>query len=192
RCCLTEECLDDRDWEEHRDQIVSPFLLAKALGIDRALKSNVYTYQLFRSVVGRIDFLLTLEPDFAAFGVLPAADGIFLDVGANDGISARSFRVFSTPILSIEANPCHEVALKRTNKALARFDFRLIGAGERRGELVLHTPIFRGIALTAYASMHRADAERRVCEHMPRAAKEAEICRDSGTDCSARRIIDHS
>jgi FkbM family methyltransferase len=159
--------------EEHRDQVVSPFLLAKALGIDRALKSNVYTYQLFRSVVGRIDFLLPLEPDFAAFGVLPTADGILLDVGANDGISARSFRVFnkSTPILSIEANPCHEVALKRTKKALARFDFRLIGAGERRGELVLQTPIFRGIALIAYASMHRADAERRVCEHMPRVAK---------------------
>jgi FkbM family methyltransferase len=151
---------------------VSLFSLAKTLGIERALRSNVYSYHLLRSIVGRINFLLPLEPDFAAFGLLEASDGIFLDVGANDGISARSFRVFNktTPILSIEANPCHEAALKRTKAALRNFDYELIGAGERRGELVLHTPIFRGIALTAYSSVDRAEAGRRVCEHMPRAA----------------------
>jgi FkbM family methyltransferase len=147
-------------------------MLAKTLGIDRALKSNVYTYQFFRSLVGRINFLLPLEPDFAAFGLLPAADGIFLDVGANDGISARSFRVFNRtmPILSIEANPCHDKALRRTRASLSGFEYKLIGAGDRRGELVLHTPIFRGIALTAYSSMDREEAEKRVREHMPRAA----------------------
>jgi FkbM family methyltransferase len=151
---------------------VSLFSLAKTLGIERALRSNVYSYHLFRSIVGRINFLLPLEPDFAAFGVLAPSDGIFLDVGANDGISARSFRVFNktTPILSIEANPCHQAALERTKAALANVDYKLIGAGERRGELVLHTPIFRGIALTAYSSIDREEAGRRVCEHMPRAA----------------------
>lgn len=151
---------------------MSLFSLAKMLGIDRALKSNVYSYHLLRSFVGRIDFLLPLEPDFAAFGLLAASDGIFLDVGANDGISARSFRGFNktTPILSIEANPCHEPALKRAKAALRDFDYKLIGAGERRGELVLHTPMVRGIALTAYSSIDRAEAGRRVCEHMPSAA----------------------
>lgn len=152
---------------------MSLFSIAKALKVDEALKSNIYLYHLLRSVIGRMNMLLPLEPDFAAFGILPARAGIFLDIGANDGISARSFRIFNKtmPILSIEANPCHQPALERAKRALSGFDYKLVGAGEAAGQLMLYTPEFRGIALTAYASMDRAEAERRVREHMPGAAK---------------------
>ena len=114
-----------------------------------------------------------LELEFHAFRVLPSTARLFLDIGANDGISARSFRLFNktTPILSIEANPCHEPALKRTKAALDSFDYKLVAAGERRGQLVLHTPVFRGIALTAYAAMDRSEAERRVRHDMPSSAR---------------------
>jgi FkbM family methyltransferase len=143
--------------------------VAKALKIDRAIRRNVYAYHLFRTYVGRLGFMLPLELEFQAFGVLPSTARLFLDIGANDGISARSFRLFNktTPILSIEANPCHERALRRTKSAIARFDYKLIAAGERPGELVLHTPIFGGIALTAYAAMDRTEAEQRLSEDMP-------------------------
>jgi FkbM family methyltransferase len=143
--------------------------VAKALKVDRAIRRNVYAYQLFRTYVGRLDFMLPLELEFCAFRVLPSSGRLFLDIGANDGISARSFRLFNktTPILSIEANPCHEEALKRTKAALNLFDYKLIAAGERRGELVLHTPVFRGIALTAYAAMDRSEAEQRLSQDMP-------------------------
>jgi FkbM family methyltransferase len=143
--------------------------IAKSLKIDQAIRSNVYTYQLFRTYIGRLGFMLPLELEFHAFRILPSTDRLFLDIGANDGISARSFRLFNktTPILSIEANPCHEPALKRTKDALALFDYELIAAGERRGELVLHTPVFRGIALTAYAAMDRNEAEKRLNKDMP-------------------------
>jgi FkbM family methyltransferase len=143
--------------------------VAKTLKIDQAIRRNVYAYQLFRTYIGRLDFMLPLEPEFHAFRVLPRRDRLFLDIGANDGISARSFRLFNktTPILSIEANPCHEQALKRTKAALDLFDYKLIAAGDRRGELVLHTPVFRGIVLTAYAATNRTEAERRLREDMP-------------------------
>jgi FkbM family methyltransferase len=143
--------------------------IAKWLRIDQAIRRNVYAYQLFRTYIGRLGFMLPLELEFHAFGALPSAGRLFLDVGANDGISARSFRLFdkSTPILSIEPNPCHEAALKRTKAALDRFDYKLIAAGERRGELVLHTPVFRGIPLTAYAAIDRSEAEKRLGEDMP-------------------------
>jgi hypothetical protein len=72
---------------------------------------------------------------------------------------------------SIEANPCHERALKRTKAALDLFDYKLIAAGERRGELVLHAPVFRGIALSAYAAMDRSEAEHRLREDMPSSVK---------------------
>jgi FkbM family methyltransferase len=151
---------------------MSLFSIAKTLKIDKALKSNIYSYQLFRSIVGRINFLLPLEPDFTAFGMLPAGNGMFLDVGANDGISARSFRIFNKtmPILSIEANPCHKMALERTKRSLPFFEYMLVGVGAAHGRMILHTPVFRGIALTAYASIDRPEAERRVCEHMPNAS----------------------
>jgi FkbM family methyltransferase len=143
--------------------------VAKALKVDQAIRRNVYAYQLFRTYVGRLGFMLPLELEFHAFGVLPSTARLFLDIGANDGISARSFRLFNktTPILSIEANPCHEEALKRTKAALALFDYKLMGAGARRGEFVLHTPVFRGIALTAYAAMNRSEAEHRLHQDMP-------------------------
>jgi FkbM family methyltransferase len=143
--------------------------VAKALKIDQAIRRNVYAYQLFRTYVGRLGFMLPLELEFHAFRVLPSAARLFLDIGANDGISARSFRLFNktTPILSIEANPCHEGALERTKVALDLFDYKLMAAGERRGELVLHTPVFRGIALTAYAAMDRSEAEQRLRQDMP-------------------------
>jgi FkbM family methyltransferase len=142
---------------------------AKALKIDQAIRRNVYAYQLFRSYVGRLGFMLPLELEFHAFSVLPSTARLFLDIGANDGISARSFRLFNkaTPILSIEANPCHEGALKRTKAAIDLFDYKLMAAGEQRAELVLHTPVFRGIALTAYASINRNEAKQRLEQDMP-------------------------
>ena len=112
--------------------------VAKALKIDQLIRRNVYAYELFRTYIGRLGFMLPLELDFQAFRVMPSSGSLFLDIGANDGISARSFRLFdkSTPILSIEANPCHERSLKRAKAALDLFDYKLIAAGERRGELM--------------------------------------------------------
>jgi FkbM family methyltransferase len=147
--------------------------IAKALKIDRAIRRNVYAYELFRTYIGRLSFMLPLELEFHAFRVLPSTARLFLDIGANDGISARSFRLFNktTPILSIEANPCHERGLKRTKAALTSFDYRIVAAGERRGQLMLHTPVVRGIALSAYAAMDRSEAERRVRHDMPGSAR---------------------
>lgn len=147
--------------------------IAKALKIDRAIRRNVYAYQVFRTYIDRLSFMLPLELEFHAFRVLPSTARLFLDIGANDGISARSFRLFNktTPILSIEANPCHQRALRRTKAALNLFDYKLVAAGERPGQLILHTPVFRGIALTAYSAMDRSEAERRLRRDMPRSAK---------------------
>jgi FkbM family methyltransferase len=144
--------------------------VVRALKVEQAIRRNVYAYELFRTYVGRLKFVLPLELDFHAFRVLEPTGGLFLDLGANDGISARSFRLFNktTPVLSIEPNPCHERALKRAKASLELFDYRLTAVGERRGEMVLHTPVFRGIALTAYAAMDRAEAQRRAHRDMPR------------------------
>ena len=93
--------------------------IAKALKIDGRLEGTYTPTSSSVRTFGRLGFMLPLELDFHAFRVLPSTARLFLDIGANDGISARSFRLFnkSTPILSIEPNPCHEAALKRTKAA---------------------------------------------------------------------------
>jgi len=95
------------------------------------------------------------EPDFAAFALFPERDGLFLDVGANLGSSALSFRLFNkrSPILSIEPNPFHERDLKFVKRLLRNFDYQLFAAGEARGEATLHVPVYKGLALTGEASL---------------------------------------
>lgn len=53
------------------------------------------------------------EPDFSVFATSPST-GLFLDVGANSGMSALSFRIYNRrmPILSVEANPYLEPDLR--------------------------------------------------------------------------------
>lgn len=100
------------------------------------------------------------EPDFAAFALFDR-QGLFLDVGANSGASALSFRLFNkvSPILSIEANPYHRRDLDQVKRLIRGFDYRLVAAGEEPGEITLHIPFFGRTPLTGEASILRAEAE---------------------------------
>jgi len=100
------------------------------------------------------------EPDFAAFRHFRDRSGVFLDVGANIGQSAMSFRCFhpTAPILSIEANPYLERDLKLVKRFLRRFDYRICAASDEAGVLTLHVPVYRGLRLTGEASMHASSA----------------------------------
>lgn len=102
------------------------------------------------------------ERDFAAFAALRARDGAFLDVGANAGQSALSFRLFNkrAPILSIEANPYHDRDLRFVKRFVRGFDYRIVAAGDADGSLTLHVPTYRGIPITGEASVHHATAAR--------------------------------
>lgn len=94
------------------------------------------------------------DADFAAFARSPSI-GLFLDVGANAGMSALSFRIYNRrmPILSVEANPHHEPELRFLKRWLRAFDYRIVAAGEAAGTLRLHVPLFRGVPLTGEASV---------------------------------------
>lgn len=107
------------------------------------------TFILLRFAIGRPH-----DPDFYAFAHTPA-DGLFLDVGANSGMSALSFRTQNRkmPILSIEANPFHERDLRFLKRWLPSFDYRIVGAGDSPEDLRLHVPVFRGVPLTGEASL---------------------------------------
>ena len=82
---------------------------------------------------------------------------MFLDVGANAGMSALSFRVFDRwrPIVSVEPNPSHRADLRFAQALARRMRFHILAAGAEEGTLTLYVPVYRGVALTTEASVHR-------------------------------------
>jgi FkbM family methyltransferase len=110
------------------------------------------------------------ERDFAAFRHFAAREGLFLDVGANIGQSALSFRIFQkrAPILSIEANPYNEPDLRFVSRLVKRFDFLICAAGDSEGVATLYTPTFRGVPITGEATFDRESAygSDRIARHV--------------------------
>jgi FkbM family methyltransferase len=101
------------------------------------------------------------ETDFEFYRYAPPAPtgSVFLDVGANTGISALSFRIYDkrTPIVSIEPNCALERDLQLIGRLIRGFEYHLIGAGDERGEFTLYTPTYRGTPLTGEASLKRPE-----------------------------------
>lgn len=127
--------------------------------------SHPYAWFVGWGIVDRLPCLLPHEKTYYGFRHLaPGQDGLFLDVGANNGCSALGFRrlVPHYRILSIEPNRCHEPALARLTRTLGRFEYLIVAAGRERGEAVLHTAMYRGVHLHTSASLS-LDYSRTAC-----------------------------
>jgi FkbM family methyltransferase len=114
------------------------------------------TWQISRYALRRP---VTHAGDFAGLAQLADADGLFLDVGASSGTSAMSFRAFNrrAPILSIEPNRILEPELRFLKRIMPRFDYLIAAAGDRRAEIALYVPFYKGVPLTAYSAVSRED-----------------------------------
>jgi FkbM family methyltransferase len=97
------------------------------------------------------------EPDFAFFRRYAGDDGLFLDVGANLGMSALSVRTVlpRARIVSIEPNPLHGPDLNHVAKRVGNMEVLQLAASDRPGELELHVPTWRGVPITGEASLSR-------------------------------------
>lgn len=101
------------------------------------------------------------DSDYAAFGLFPHSDGLFLDIGANAGMSSMSLRIYQrrARILALEPNPYHEPDLRWTRRIVGRMDYRIWAAGDVAGEADLYIPVYRGVPITAEASLNREFVE---------------------------------
>jgi FkbM family methyltransferase len=110
------------------------------------------------SLVHHLPFLLPHDASYRGVKHLGIpANGLLLDVGANDGISALSFRRLlpDNPVLSVEISPRHEPTLRRLKSRIHGFDYVLVGAGEAHATLRLYTPTYKGILLHTFAGIDR-------------------------------------
>ncbi len=124
----------------------------------RLLRDSPYTVLMGRRLFQRIPFLQPHDKSYYGFVHLThKGDGLFLDIGANDGISAVGFRHVHSDyrILSIEPNLCHEVHLKNLKKRLKRFDYLLAGAGRERSKMTLYIPVCNGVPIYTAASLKK-------------------------------------
>jgi FkbM family methyltransferase len=128
------------------------------------VKRNPYAWYFAWHAVQRVNFFLPHEKDYFGLRHLGGVNKLILDVGGNTGISALGFRAIglSGPILSIEANPLHEPALKRVKQKIKDFDYRIMAAGCRREELELYTPVIRGFPMHPLTSCSLQYAQKAV------------------------------
>jgi FkbM family methyltransferase len=110
-----------------------------------------YTWNLAWILVRRFSFLLPHDKSYYALRHFVALkpNGLFLDVGANDGISALSFRQFDKTykILSLEPNRLLEPSLKKIKARDPHFDYIMAGAGTQPSKVRFHVPVYKGIVL---------------------------------------------
>lgn len=100
------------------------------------------------------------EPDFEFFRGRDGT-GLLLDIGANAGQSAFSFRAVNKgPIFSIEPNPGHERDLKMVARFVKDFEYRMCAVGAEPGRATLYVPVYGRIELTGEASLLADDAAR--------------------------------
>jgi FkbM family methyltransferase len=124
--------------------------------ISALVQRHPVTWRWAWSLVHHLPFLLPHDASYRGVMHLRLpANGLLLDVGANDGISALSFRrlLRDNPVLSVEISPRHEPTLRRLKTRMKGFDYVLVGAGEGHATLRLYTPTYKGILLHTFAGV---------------------------------------
>ena len=134
------------------------------------VNSHPYIWYFAWRLMPHLPFLLPHEKSYYAFKHLaPGEDGLFLDVGANNGLSALGFRrlVPHYRIFSIEANRRHEPALTKLKGKLKKFDYLITGAGDVRSQFTLHTAMYKGVVLHTGASLNLDYLRRGLAHDFP-------------------------
>ena len=122
---------------------------------------RLYSVARRAAILGRYARKHVHEPDFEFFRGRGDGTGLLLDIGANAGQSALSFRAVNEgPILSIEPNPGHERDLKLVGRIIKGFEYRMCAVGAEPGTATLYVPLYGRIELTGEASLLADDAAR--------------------------------
>ncbi|MGH8545564.1 MAG: FkbM family methyltransferase [Gammaproteobacteria bacterium] len=139
------------------------------------LESHPYGYALGVHLVTATDLFLPHDQDYYGFKYLAGTrrTGLFLDLGANRGHSARGFAklVPGWDVLSVEPNPLHEAQLRKLARKSDRFQYRIAAIDSTSGcERTLYVPFFHRTPLHSAAALTLAEATSGIELSFPRQA----------------------
>ncbi|MGF1540631.1 MAG: FkbM family methyltransferase [Pleurocapsa sp.] len=95
------------------------------------------------------------EPDFNAFKLICHEQSqLFLDIGANVGMSALSFFTLKSnaKVISFEPNPVNYPYLNKIGEKFDNFQYMPVGLGDKSDFLDFYFPIYNGKEMTALGS----------------------------------------
>lgn len=146
------------------------------------LESHPYGYALGVHLITMTDLFLPHDQDYYGFRYLAAnrRTGLFLDLGANRGHSARAFAklVPGWDVLSVEPNPLHEAQLRKLAQKNDRFRYRIAAVDSTSGsERTLYVPFFHGTPLHSAAALTLAEATSGIELSFPRQAPKVRYVR---------------
>ena len=101
------------------------------------------------------------EPDFKAFNLLGSDEPqLFLDIGANVGMSALSIFTLKSnaKVISFEPNPINYPYLDRLVAKFSNFQYMKVGLGDKVTSLDFYYPIYNHKHMTALGSCDREKA----------------------------------
>ncbi|MGK7896295.1 MAG: FkbM family methyltransferase [Xenococcus sp. (in: cyanobacteria)] len=113
------------------------------------IKNNYLIYFYLKKVT---------EPDFNAlkliFNDIEDNEQLFLDIGANAGMSALSIYTLipNAKVISFEPNPFHEHYLNKLVDKFPNYQFLPIGLGNESKSIYFYFPIYNGKKMTANGS----------------------------------------
>ncbi|MEG3639602.1 FkbM family methyltransferase [Magnetococcus sp. PR-3] len=139
------------------------------------LKKNPITFIWAWNLLRKFAFykpalLLPHDKSYLGIGLIPELEGgFYLDVGANNGLSALSILAIDPKanVLSIEANRYHQRSLNAIHQRYPRCDFKIVAAGTEPGTLTFTTPVFLGQPITLYTSLDKAYLQREMGRVFP-------------------------
>lgn len=104
---------------------------------------------------------IPFEADFKALALIPVPEeALFLDVGANRGLSAEAIVMYakSAHVYLFEPNPLVSKKLARRYGSWPRTEVFECGLGDKTEERMLYVPFYKGWMFDALASFDRKEA----------------------------------
>lgn len=146
-------------------------------------ESHPYIWWVAWTIANELPICLPHDKSYFAlrhFGDRP--NGMFLDIGANTGISALSFRRLNPTmkILSIEPNAIHENRLNAIQSRVGNFEYKMIGVGDKEEEVTMFTPVYGRVVLHTFTSGSEDQVHEAVTKSFgKRIAQELKILRST-------------
>lgn len=116
----------------------------------RIVESHPFLWKVANMLVMRLEFLMPHDKSYLAIKhFIFKKKGLFLDVGANNGISILSFRSQCKfyNVISLEPNLLLENSLRKIAKKDKLVEIKMVGVSDKKGSEIFYCPIYKNIVL---------------------------------------------